>query len=67
MSGSASRPVTLMGFGGVKSVAPVRDKWEEWARWGHQVSVRSRMARVVGPPRLARIRGRPRQKSGSPG
>ena len=30
--GSPSRSLTLMDFGGMGIVAPVRDTWEEWAR-----------------------------------
>ena len=41
VSGSPSRSLTLMDLGGVGSVAPVKDRWEEWARWGHRVTVRA--------------------------
>ena len=37
--GLPSRYLTLIDRGGVGSVAPARDTWEEWVRWGHRVSV----------------------------
>ena len=47
VSGSPSRSLTLMDFGGMGSVAPVEDTWEEWALWGHRVSVEPGTNHVV--------------------
>ena len=41
VSGFPSRSLTLMDWGGVRSVAVARDTWEEWVRWGHRVIVRA--------------------------
>ena len=41
VSGSPIPSLTLMDGGGVRSVAPVRDTWEEWGPWGHRVSARA--------------------------